>query len=93
MCELSQEKVSETSCGKAKFSRSLARKVDCTWLHYQESNDCVVCHTCAKAFKELKMRAKSAGDALVTRVFQNWKLATTTFLQHELSAFHKEVVE
>ena len=26
-----------------------------TWLHYQESNDCVFCHTCVKAFKEMKM--------------------------------------
>ena len=75
MCELSQEKVSEKSCGKAKFSRSLARKVDCTWLHYQESNDCVVCHTCAKAFKELKMHVESAGDAFVTTGISEFKVS------------------
>ena len=28
------------------------------WLHYYQGNDCDVCHTCAKASKELKMRAK-----------------------------------
>lgn len=39
------------------------------------------------------MSAKSAEDAFVTRGFQNWKLATTVFRQHELSACHKEAVE
>ena len=41
----------------------------------------------------LKMHAKSAEDAFVTRGFQNWKLATTAFHKHELSAFHKEAVK
>ena len=39
------------------------------------------------------MRAKSAEDAFVTREFQNWKLGTTVFRQHELNAFRKEAVE
>ena len=52
---------------------------------------CVICHTRAKAFT--KMRAKSAEDASVARGFQNWKLATKAFRQHELSAFHKEAVK
>ena len=36
---------------------SLVREVDVA-IHYHVSNDCVVCHTRVKAFKELKMRAK-----------------------------------
>ena len=42
------------------------------------SNNCVVCHTRVKAFKELMMRAKGEEDAFVTRGFHNWKLATAT---------------
>ena len=38
-------------------------------------------------------RAKSAEDAFVTRGFHNWKLATATFRQHELSALHKYAIE
>ena len=47
----------------------------------------------AKAFNELKMRAKSAQNAFVIRGFETWTLATTVFRQHKLSAFHKEAVE
>ena len=93
VCKLSQEKLWETSGGKAKFSRSLFCKVDWMWLHYQESNDCVICHTHAEVFKELKMHVESAADTFVSRGFQNFKLATTLFCQYELSAFHKEAVE
>ena len=41
------------------------------------------------------MRAKSAAieDVFATRGFQNWKLSTTVFRQHELSAFHKKEAE
>ena len=70
-----------------------ARFAKWTWLHYHESNDCVVCYTRAKSFKELKIRAKSAEDAFATKVFQNWNLAAKTVLEHELSAFHKVAVE
>ena len=38
-------------------------------------------------------KIKSGKNMFVTRGFQNWKLATTVSRQHELSAFHKEVVE
>ena len=75
-----------------KFSSSLVHEMDVATL-YQESNDCVVCHTRAKAFTELKIRTKSAEDAFVTRGFQKWKLATKAFRQHELSAFHKAAVK
>ena len=39
------------------------------------------------------MHAKSAEDTFVTRGFQNWKLDTAAFRQHEISTFHKEAVE
>ena len=38
-------------------------------------------------------KIKSAEGTIVTMSFQNWKLATTAFLPHELSAFHKEADE
>ena len=63
------------------------------WLHYREDNDTVFCHTCVKAFKEMKMSFRSAEDAFILRGFQNWKLATSVFRQHELSNCHKEAVE
>ena len=46
-----------------------------------------------KAFKDLKMPIRSMDDAFVTRGFNNWKLATTSFRQHETSACHKQAVE
>ena len=64
-----------------------------TWLHYREEDDSVFCHTCVKAFKDLKMPIRSADDAFVTRGFHNWKLATTSFRQRETSACHKQAVE
>ena len=63
------------------------------WLHYREDNDTVFCHTCVKAFKKMKMSFRSAEDAFISRGFQNWKLATSVFRQHELSNCHKEAVE
>ena len=65
-----------------------------TWLHYHEDDDnYVFCHTCVKAFKELKMPTRNAEDAFVIRGFHNWKLATASFRQHEASACHREAVE
>ena len=65
-------------------------------MNMATSNDCVlcsvVCHMRSKAFKELKMRAKSAQNAFVIRGFETWKLATTVFRQRELSAFRNEAV-
>ena len=39
------------------------------------------------------MQARNAEDVFVTRGFHNWKLATASFRQHEVSACHKEAVE
>lgn len=39
------------------------------------------------------MPIRTADDAFVTRGFHNWKLATTSFRQHETSACHKQAVE
>ena len=33
------------------------------WLHYREGDDSVFCHTCVKAFKELKMPVRNVEDA------------------------------
>ena len=46
-----------------------------------------------KAFKELKMPVRNAEGTFVTWGFHNWKLATTSFRQHEASASHKEAME
>jgi len=62
-------------------------------LHYCEDNDTVFCHTCVKAFKELKMSVWNAKDAFISRGFSNWKLATSVFQQQELSNCHKGTVE
>ena len=63
------------------------------WLHYREDDDCVFCHTCVKAFNEVKIPTRNAEDAFVMCRFHNWKLATTSFHQHEASACHKEAME
>lgn len=44
-------------------------------------------------FQELKMPIRNAYYAFVMQGFCNWKLATTSFWQHEASACHKEAVE
>ena len=49
--------------------------------------------TRVKVFKELNMHTKSGEDVFVSRGFHNWKLATTVFHQHELSACHKEAIK
>ena len=64
-----------------------------TWLHYRTDDDSVFCHTCVKACKELKMAPRNADDAFIKRGYNNWKLATTAFRQHETSGCHKEAVE
>ena len=74
------------SCQSAWFS-------EWPWLHYREHDDSVFCHTCVLAFKDLKMPFRNADDAFVMQGFCNWKLATTSFRQHEASACHKEAVE
>ena len=63
------------------------------WFHYRKDDNTVFCHTCVKAFKELKMSVRNAKDAFISRGFSNWKLATSVFRQHELSNCHKEAVE
>ena len=39
------------------------------------------------------MNVRNAEDALISKGFSNWKLATSVFRQHELSNCHKEAVE
>ena len=63
------------------------------WLHYCESTDSVFCHTCVKAFKELKMSSRNYDEAFTTKGFHNWKNATCVFRDHETSSCHREAVE
>ena len=84
--DFGKQVVVKRSCQSAWFAKW-------PWLHYREDDDSVFCHTCVKAFKELKMPVRNAEDAFVTRGFHNWKLATISFRQHEASASHKEAVE
>ena len=72
--DFGKQVVVKRSCQSAWFAKW-------PWLHYREDDDSVFCHTCVKAFKELKMPVRNAEDAFVTRGFHNWKLATTSFHQ------------
>ena len=37
------------------------------FLHYDEANDTVICHTCVSAFKEGKMKSSCTEPAFVSR--------------------------
>ena len=39
------------------------------------------------------MSIRNAEDALISRGFSNWKLATSVFRQHEVARCHKEAIE
>ena len=63
------------------------------WLHYNESEDSVLCHTCAKASLQKKIQwSLSADMAFIARGFTNWKDATVKFALHQSSNCHKEAV-
>jgi len=38
------------------------------FLHYDESNDVVYCHTCITGFKEKKMKSPNANSAFVSKI-------------------------
>ena len=63
------------------------------WLHYDEANDIVLCHTCVQALDQRKVRSNLGDAAFLTKGYCNWKDATIAFRKHESSAFHKEAVE
>ena len=63
------------------------------WLHYIESDDSVLCYTCAKASLQKKLQWSSSADmAFISRGFVNWKDATVKFSLHLSSTCHKEAV-
>ena len=63
------------------------------WLHWDEASERAFCFTCVSAFKQKKLRSGAADAAFITKGYQNWKDATSSFRNHESSACHKEAVE
>ena len=63
------------------------------WLHYIESNDAVLCITCAQASVQKKLQWSSNSDlAVISKGFTNWKDATVKFAIHASSKCHQEAV-
>ena len=63
------------------------------WLHWDQASESAYCHICISAFKQRKLRSASADQAFISKGFQNWKNATSSFREHEQSSCHKEAVE
>ena len=63
------------------------------WLHYNESDDLVFCHTCMKANAEGKLKCRALEPSFVTRGFSNWKDATMLFRKHKESGCHKDAMQ
>ena len=57
------------------------------WIHHNESDDTVLCHTCVQATEQ---NTCSGDPAFVPKGFNNWK---DSFRKHESSAFHKETIQ
>ena len=57
--DFGKQVVAKRSCQSAWFAKW-------PWLHYREGDDSVFCHTCVKAFKELKMPVRNVEGAFVT---------------------------
>ena len=63
------------------------------WLHYNESDDSVLCFTCAQANAQKKLQwSTNADTAFISKGFSNWKDATVKFALHLSSNCHKESV-
>ena len=63
------------------------------WLHYIESDDAVICITCARASLQKKLQWSSNLDlAFISKGFTNWKDATVKFAIHASSKCRKEAV-
>ena len=63
------------------------------WLRWDQASESAYCHICISAFKQRKLRSGSADQAFISKGFQNWKNATSSFREHEQSSCHKEAVE
>ncbi|XP_065195791.1 zinc finger MYM-type protein 1-like [Sycon ciliatum] len=63
------------------------------WLHWDSKSERAFCHTCCLAVSKKLLIASCADGAFLTKGFQNWKDATTSFRRHESSECHREAVE
>ncbi|KAJ8020062.1 Zinc finger MYM-type protein 1 [Holothuria leucospilota] len=64
------------------------------WLHYLETNDSVLCHTCITADKQKKLiNARNLERAFLVEGFCNWKKALETFRDHQKSTCYRLAVE
>ncbi len=63
------------------------------WIHYDESTDTAVCHICARADEQGKLKASSKDLAFLRKGFTNWKDGTEGFRRHELSKCHQDAVQ
>ena len=64
------------------------------FLHYDEAQDVVFCHTCVAALRERKLTfSKNVASAFVTKGFCGWKDATVAFKKHHQYKAHSEAVQ
>ena len=61
-----------------------------SWLHYNKTEDSVLCHICATAVQKGRIK-ESTSDVFV--MIKNWKDATVVFKSHQQSKFHKDAVD
>ena len=57
------------------------------WLHYEKSNDSVLCIICIK-HRDKSIAQRNKEDTYVTTGYKNWKKAPTIFMEHQLSKTH-----
>ena len=65
-----------------------------SWLHYNESNDSVLCFICSK--QNAKGNLKSAAKkeiSFITKGFTNWKKAVEKFKAHQSSDCHQTALD
>ena len=82
---LGEKSIEERACRAAWFDKW-------SWLHYNETEDYVLCHICATAFQKEKLK-ESAADAFVSKGFTKWKDATVAFQSHQQTKCHKDAVD
>lgn len=64
------------------------------FLHYQEGNDTVICHTCTLANNRNLLTIDTKKEKVFLETgFSNWKKAIEKFRAHENSTTHKHAIE
>ena len=81
-----------TQCGSKKRSFQHSWFKTFPWLHYDEKNDVVYCHTCIKASQEKKLHAPKNKSTFISTGFKKWKKALEKFKLHATSACHTDAV-